>query len=382
MPQLLGVGVADREPVLQFFRRVLGGHAAGFAVDHARGLGADAAAQHRRPARFQVGLEQVELVGVDRALDHAFAQPVAGGDEHHAAVAGFGIQREQHAGRADVGAHHQLDAGRQRHVGVLEAVVDAVGDRPVVVQAGEHLVDPARDVFQAAHVEEGLLLARERGVRQVLGGGRGAYRDLDIVAEALEHLAPGTAYGLAECFGQRGFDDPGADFLAGLGQCATSSVSSDSSRARIFSSSPVSARKSRNASAVVANPPGTFTPIDARFAIISPSDAFLPPTCSRSSIPSWSSQRIYSVTIRIIPCSFANSYCNRQPMRRTVLFISDGTAITAETFGHSLLTQFAGHEFRQVRLPFVDTVEKAREAVDLINRSATTTPRARWCSAP
>ena len=57
-------------------------------------------------------------------------------------------------------------------------------------------------------------------------------------------------------------------------------------------------------------------------------------------------------------------------MRRTVLFISDGTAITAETFGHSLLTQFAGHEFRQVRLPFVDTVEKAREAVDLINRSA------------
>lgn len=57
-------------------------------------------------------------------------------------------------------------------------------------------------------------------------------------------------------------------------------------------------------------------------------------------------------------------------MRRTVLFISDGTAITAETFGHSLLTQFSGHEFRQVRLPFVDTVEKAREAADLIDRAA------------
>jgi len=57
-------------------------------------------------------------------------------------------------------------------------------------------------------------------------------------------------------------------------------------------------------------------------------------------------------------------------MRRTVLFISDGTAITAETFGHSLLTQFSGHQFRQVRLPFVDTVGKAREAVDLINRAA------------
>lgn len=56
-------------------------------------------------------------------------------------------------------------------------------------------------------------------------------------------------------------------------------------------------------------------------------------------------------------------------MRRTVLFVSDGTAITAETFGHSLLTQFSGHEFRQIRLPFVDTTEKAREAVDLIDRA-------------
>lgn len=56
-------------------------------------------------------------------------------------------------------------------------------------------------------------------------------------------------------------------------------------------------------------------------------------------------------------------------MRRTVLFISDGTAITAETFGHSLLTQFEGQDFRQIRLPFVDTPEKAREAVDLIDRA-------------
>ena len=57
-------------------------------------------------------------------------------------------------------------------------------------------------------------------------------------------------------------------------------------------------------------------------------------------------------------------------MRRTVLFISDGTAITAETFGHSLLTQFSGLEFRQIRLPFVDTREKAVDAAELINRAA------------
>ncbi|NBB91611.1 MAG: pyruvate, phosphate dikinase/phosphoenolpyruvate synthase regulator [Gammaproteobacteria bacterium] len=57
-------------------------------------------------------------------------------------------------------------------------------------------------------------------------------------------------------------------------------------------------------------------------------------------------------------------------MRRTVFFISDGTAITAETFGHSLMTQFSNVEFRQVRLPFVDTPSKARDAVSLIDRAA------------
>ena len=47
---------------------------------------------------------------------------------------------------------------------------------------------------------------------------------------------------------------------------------------------------------------------------------------------------------------------------RTVFYVSDGTGITAETFGHSLLTQFGSLSLRQVRLPFVDSIEKAREA--------------------
>ncbi|NEZ04054.1 kinase/pyrophosphorylase [Wenzhouxiangella sp. XN201] len=57
-------------------------------------------------------------------------------------------------------------------------------------------------------------------------------------------------------------------------------------------------------------------------------------------------------------------------MGRTAFFVSDGTAITAETFGHTLMTQFSGVEFRQVRLPFVDTPSKARDAVSLIDRAA------------
>ena len=48
---------------------------------------------------------------------------------------------------------------------------------------------------------------------------------------------------------------------------------------------------------------------------------------------------------------------------RTVFFVSDGTGITAQMLGHSLLTQFEGVEFHQVTLPFVDSVEKAEECL-------------------
>jgi regulator of PEP synthase PpsR (kinase-PPPase family) len=53
--------------------------------------------------------------------------------------------------------------------------------------------------------------------------------------------------------------------------------------------------------------------------------------------------------------------------RRTVFFVSDQTGVTAETMGHSLLTQFDGLDFRQVTLPFIATTDKAEEAVRKIN---------------
>ncbi|MDW8468851.1 MAG: pyruvate, water dikinase regulatory protein [Burkholderiales bacterium] len=56
--------------------------------------------------------------------------------------------------------------------------------------------------------------------------------------------------------------------------------------------------------------------------------------------------------------------------RRTVFFVSDGTGITAQTLGHSLLTQFDGVQFHQVTLPFVDSVAKAEECVARIEREA------------
>ena len=54
-------------------------------------------------------------------------------------------------------------------------------------------------------------------------------------------------------------------------------------------------------------------------------------------------------------------------IKRTVFFISDRTAITAETFGHSLLIQFDDVDFQKVTLPFIDTMWKARDALEHIN---------------
>ena len=54
---------------------------------------------------------------------------------------------------------------------------------------------------------------------------------------------------------------------------------------------------------------------------------------------------------------------------RTVFFISDGTGITAETFGNAILAQFEIKP-RHVRLPFIDSVDKAHQAVRQINHAA------------
>jgi regulator of PEP synthase PpsR (kinase-PPPase family) len=59
---------------------------------------------------------------------------------------------------------------------------------------------------------------------------------------------------------------------------------------------------------------------------------------------------------------------------RTVFFISDGTGITAETFGNAILAQFEMKP-RHIRLPFVDTVDKAHQAVRQINHARETEGR-------
>ena len=49
------------------------------------------------------------------------------------------------------------------------------------------------------------------------------------------------------------------------------------------------------------------------------------------------------------------------PNRRSAFFVSDRTGITAESLGHSLLTQFAELDFKRDTVPFIDTPDKAHE---------------------
>ncbi len=54
---------------------------------------------------------------------------------------------------------------------------------------------------------------------------------------------------------------------------------------------------------------------------------------------------------------------------RPVFYVSDGTGITAETIGHSLLTQFDGIDFETRRLAFVDDEAKVRQVVEMIRQA-------------
>jgi regulator of PEP synthase PpsR (kinase-PPPase family) len=57
------------------------------------------------------------------------------------------------------------------------------------------------------------------------------------------------------------------------------------------------------------------------------------------------------------------------PMKRTVFFVSDGTGITAENLGQSLLTQFEQIEFDKKSFPYINDIEKANTVVAAIEQS-------------
>lgn len=58
-------------------------------------------------------------------------------------------------------------------------------------------------------------------------------------------------------------------------------------------------------------------------------------------------------------------------MKRYVFMLSDGTGITAETLGNSLISQFDNIRFERLTIPYIDSIEKAQKVVDQINQRFT-----------
>lgn len=67
---------------------------------------------------------------------------------------------------------------------------------------------------------------------------------------------------------------------------------------------------------------------------------------------------------------------NTPKTEHTVFIVSDSTGITAETFSHSVLSQFDQVKFEAIRLPFIDSIEKAAAVATRINRCAAETGKA------
>jgi regulator of PEP synthase PpsR (kinase-PPPase family) len=53
--------------------------------------------------------------------------------------------------------------------------------------------------------------------------------------------------------------------------------------------------------------------------------------------------------------------------KRTVFYLSDGTGITAETLGRSLISQFENFTFTHVTIPYINNLEEAQKVVSQIN---------------
>jgi hypothetical protein len=216
------VGIVQRKTVALGFRHIDDFRAAPslarFGEDHFDQLAAHVAANDRRFTLGQRVLVYVELIGIHRALHHGLAQPVAGSDEHHPVEAGFGIQRKHHTGSAGIRTHHALNARRQGHMRVIEALMHTIGNRAVVVQRGKHLLDRMQNVVVTLNVQISFLLSRERCVRQVLGRRRGTHGESHLRAAGGDQRIVFLPDFVFQMLGKWRVEHPVADLRTGFRQ--------------------------------------------------------------------------------------------------------------------------------------------------------------------
>ena len=149
-------------------------------IDHPLLLATQPARQYGAEPAVERRLVHIELVGVDRPLHDIFAKAIDAGHEYHVAKAGFGVERERHAAGGEIGADHLHDRDRQRDLEMIEAVVDAVGNRAIREQRGEAAPARIHEIARPANIEVAVVLPGEARIRQIFGGGRAAHGDRDI----------------------------------------------------------------------------------------------------------------------------------------------------------------------------------------------------------
>ncbi|MNZ90348.1 hypothetical protein D3C78_1093070 [compost metagenome] len=174
--QLLHVVITERETVALLLRHIFNLNL--FTVfkirriNHADFFGTHRTTNDRGAIRRQRRFVYIEFVRVNRALHHHLTQPPGGCDKDHLIETGFGINREHHAGSANIGAHHALHARRERDATVIVALMHAIGDGAIVEQRSKDVFHRDQHGVIPLHVEESFLLTGKGGVRHIFCGGR------------------------------------------------------------------------------------------------------------------------------------------------------------------------------------------------------------------
>jgi len=138
-----------------------------------------------------------------------------------------------------------------------KVLVRLAGDRPIVVERGEHRADRLKHGVDPLDGQEGLQLARKRGVEQVLRCRDGARTARDTSSRRFTNPLERLAEFALEVFREPLLRDLLADLATDPARRWVSSVSRSRCWEEIITASPVTPMDRLKASAVVTNPSGT-----------------------------------------------------------------------------------------------------------------------------
>ena len=215
--QFLHFFVGQREDVTLFLRYVFDFNLLavllGRRVDHADFFRPHGAAHDSRAIRRQCRFVHVKLIRVNRTLHDHFTKAPCGSDKHHLVKAGFGINGEHHARRCEVGAHHPLNTGGERHATVIVTLVHTIRDGAIVKQRSKYMFHCHENGVKTLNVEEGFLLTGKGSVRHIFCSSGGAHRKRGVFVIGGK-LCIGFADGVFQLRLEGSVDNPLADLRA------------------------------------------------------------------------------------------------------------------------------------------------------------------------